>query len=782
MFIGFLVAEIFSRYYAKEISMHSFDNGNSVKSKKDNWLQLMRIFKKIGLSDILTDDQAHHIASLEEGAAISFISCAYETLTQRKIQYQAKRISTVRVAGYQRDISLTTVRKAIKVNDIREDNDALRANKIINEVVTSHSRKLQTERFLDPERYSISSKSYSSLAKASLTSNDYKETTIVNQNNDEYNDHFVSDRISNQDPNDNDKSNNEMDSQTKNDGIEKAIFEFLSRIFTSININIDRKYSTMYSKFHSISGAMGPKENIELDEVIANELKLFQSSSIESIIENVMTSMSQYWILSDFLSGILLQSSNNSLTFQQVCLLFETIGYEFVKKSEIRNDNICLAIFNDFTFPKLVTTICSDSNKRTSLIRILSAFAGNTTVERLAIINQLKATISDYYIFLSCITTLASIEMFMDEELFSHYFYFASMSLQMPSPKIRACSMKCFSIMQEFDENRKILQLLLHISKSSIIHETWWEVQVYLLNICSNAIIKLLDSNQKYLNEYGVAIFEMILLVFHIDKTVAIKTYGISYLAPLTGYYSPFDKCYFEILCSLEFSSRQYLLGLNQEQRLQQPLEKESKSHIPQTQMRFKLQSSSEFLPIEHINTSWNPMAIAMVLCHDIEEHNFDKLSMEQIQILHACIISVTGSIQSKSIDELSNETPLDSWIDLFHNLKAYIYLSICDGNSSLSAISILSSFIFASKLRDEIFKDPLFISTLRLLYNVQEGYNDCQYIMNMFLRDIFAIGNPFDKTIYNTLLQFEDSYPDEFNNSKELREIMSDFRTTLKI
>ena len=61
---GFLVAEIVSRYYSRDISMHSFDNGNAARAKKDNWLQLIKIFRKVGLGEIIDDDEAHHIGKL----------------------------------------------------------------------------------------------------------------------------------------------------------------------------------------------------------------------------------------------------------------------------------------------------------------------------------------------------------------------------------------------------------------------------------------------------------------------------------------------------------------------------------------------------------------------------------------------------------------------------------------------------------------------------------------------------------------------------------------------
>lgn len=39
---GVLVAQIYSRTYEADISMHGFQNGNSLKVKRDNWAQLKR--------------------------------------------------------------------------------------------------------------------------------------------------------------------------------------------------------------------------------------------------------------------------------------------------------------------------------------------------------------------------------------------------------------------------------------------------------------------------------------------------------------------------------------------------------------------------------------------------------------------------------------------------------------------------------------------------------------------------------------------------------------------
>lgn len=84
---GFLVAEIFSRYYDKDVLMYSFENGTSLATKRDNWNQLLRFFIKKGIEPggrPVAKEEVEDIIHGKPEAVESFINRIYEFLTGRR--------------------------------------------------------------------------------------------------------------------------------------------------------------------------------------------------------------------------------------------------------------------------------------------------------------------------------------------------------------------------------------------------------------------------------------------------------------------------------------------------------------------------------------------------------------------------------------------------------------------------------------------------------------------------------------------------------------------------
>lgn len=60
---GWIVAEIFSRYYPTEIEMYQYDNGFKLDKKRNNWEFLAKFFKKKNIDISESDyDQVMHCA------------------------------------------------------------------------------------------------------------------------------------------------------------------------------------------------------------------------------------------------------------------------------------------------------------------------------------------------------------------------------------------------------------------------------------------------------------------------------------------------------------------------------------------------------------------------------------------------------------------------------------------------------------------------------------------------------------------------------------------------
>ncbi|KAF4666480.1 hypothetical protein FOL47_004081 [Perkinsus chesapeaki] len=79
---GFLVAEVFSRYFPGQVTMHSFDPGLSLATKQNNWESLFKFFNKYHV-DITVEDFEPVIHN-RPGAGVTLITKVYSILTKRK--------------------------------------------------------------------------------------------------------------------------------------------------------------------------------------------------------------------------------------------------------------------------------------------------------------------------------------------------------------------------------------------------------------------------------------------------------------------------------------------------------------------------------------------------------------------------------------------------------------------------------------------------------------------------------------------------------------------------
>jgi hypothetical protein len=80
---GFLVAEIFSRYFPSEVQMHSFDNAENYSKKKDNWQQLQIFFQKRKIPIVISNIDA--LILNQQDSTLEFVKQVYTLLTERQL-------------------------------------------------------------------------------------------------------------------------------------------------------------------------------------------------------------------------------------------------------------------------------------------------------------------------------------------------------------------------------------------------------------------------------------------------------------------------------------------------------------------------------------------------------------------------------------------------------------------------------------------------------------------------------------------------------------------------
>ena len=155
---GFLIAEIFSRYYVSDIQMGGYDNGFSLQRKLDNWDQLNKFFVKRGIQidKALIHDVVH--CKSQEGP-VELVSAVYTALTGRELKKRPEDPSEGAAdPAFMRNTNASLLHQQTRESELKTslvDRDQQKA--VHSEVIEAHEADLRADRAADPGRYATMS-------------------------------------------------------------------------------------------------------------------------------------------------------------------------------------------------------------------------------------------------------------------------------------------------------------------------------------------------------------------------------------------------------------------------------------------------------------------------------------------------------------------------------------------------------------------------------------------------------------------------------------------------
>lgn len=809
---GFLVAEIFSRYYAKDFQMHSYDNANSTKAKKANWAQLMKIFRKVGLGDLVSEHDAHLIASLEEGAAIGFLCKSYEVLTQRRLSTQVKEPTVNKVAGYARDNSISKVRKAMQHNDLQEGFNTDKSSKIISTIVEDHELILQEERMLNPERFTIN-KSQTQLSKKSLLSTEEVPVITAKEIQVRQLDRNITHlraakEIGNRgespqpfSPTGSDTNNGNhprswspkaekdatsLSSDKLGNATNSSHFNAPNRSGQLVPENSASLLNSCISRmmnqqnFPAWSSRIDPVSNFilavdllsngqnALDQVISSALKEIESSA-SLIADSSIVTPKQFWKVSDLLCAVIINAPSETSSYNDAITAFKHIG-------EIITDKDCLSslnLFADFALPKLVTTIYQNPCKRLGVMQLLHSFSPNSSEAHVQCIKRLQNLVSDLNVFINCLAILATQEKSFDDLLLDLYSYYASIGMGSPSPKLRA---NCVAMLSALLPQGVVAVATTTASLvKSINRNSWWEEIAHAVALCGKFLSLQLRKEQFHnvshnqeLSELDGELFSamnncktILKEIVNLDEiSTEMLLWIIQSIGPSVGYDSDINNLFFILLNKLNEDDQRFILGL------------QNKSSV-----RFIHLRSSTGIPfqIQSVSLSWSPLSVAKMLESITLDNSITSLNPVQLQVLQAALAT--------KVEDSSNLS--GQWLEIYQNLKSFILSAFCDSSTAVSVVEILTTYLFYSELKETILNDSKFNGIIKMLYNGDNENNSddsgaCQYVFESFLRDVFKVGPPYKSAVYSLLHQFSKINAALFSKITPLQKLLKEFSSQM--
>jgi len=734
---GFLIAEICSRYYQADVEMHSYDNGQALARKLDNWAQLSKFFQKKGIrvERSLIDDVVH-CKSLE--APSQMIQLIYSQLTGRAVQAPTTAADPTGRQGadpsFMGPNASTLLGRGIKESEMTTTlTDQKAAQSRAKAILEEHEGNVNANRTEQPSRLASMSGYTGSSAAARMLRGEAKPVSQASETQSAV--RFQEVRVKPVDRNIAQlRASRDASHQASQYGSaygtpalgglpENSLEAFpeggATVGYEQVGRDVLRSLSELVLADEELAAAALPLGGLEHlsgggppFQGMLKAMPQLPPDAVASLFDRAVTeadafaqacssSPKQCWQLFHNICAAM-AAAESSDVFVAAAGLLAAVGSAMVESDA----SLAEALMRDFGLPLLLPMLQGHPARQRLVLQVVYSYSANTPAAHVGVIKGLQEALGQQSTFLHALTSLVTLEMSFSDDLLDLYIYYGVIGLGMTSCRLRAASMGMLPVLAASNA-AVVLQMLPKLHDLS--QDPWWEVQAQLGKLCATLLPSAPDAQTS-------RALTLLLSGVLANRCPSVQSLALTSTAPLLGAAPELLPPFVSSLLALPLPQRLLLLQTNGEA------------------VTLPVVSSMQY-DLKPLPASWRPLQIAQALLDDAKAKNLPHLSPAHADVFCALLGAPLPAAEQ------------EAWQSWLLEAKEYLYVALCDEELCIAiAEALLSLFGYLQEGALKSFSTLL--SSMRMIF--PEGPAACQATALALLSNVYEMGEPFSGAVFS--------------------------------
>eukprot|EP00930_Biecheleria_cincta_P084568 TRINITY_DN74016_c0_g1_i1.p1 TRINITY_DN74016_c0_g1~~TRINITY_DN74016_c0_g1_i1.p1 ORF type:complete len:863 (-),score=192.32 TRINITY_DN74016_c0_g1_i1:128-2683(-) len=811
---GYLVAEIFSRYYPKDIDILTYENGSRLEAKIDNWEQIYKVFLKNNVK--ITKEDFNPVIHCAPGAAVLFLFKVYQALTNRTVKLhgpvqELKDLDMADKPAFMRD----TASKRLKDHEIaRIPDNVERTIAAIETLGYFHQERrhlkateapalIRQERMLkNGQRQEVDTSKEEQVESVQVDEVKVKALqTNSSQQRDETQKEVAPPSIPKSSRSQLVKAVCETQSATgalsnlqaptavkpATDIMRPLVYSIVQES-EELSKMIDTQKQDIVVAFmeqcregvrdagrdatnRAASQGVLPVEQ-RMREIEETSVKIFETLAGRAnlLVDTLTKSPPEFWKVWTTFYPALTDFSESSPIFESAVFFFKRLG-ELMREND---PGLTQQLITEVGLPSLAKELARAPEKREALCEIIYSFTQPDTINHLLALRALKEKVGDNLpVYVSCLASLISIDAqvgLLDEHLLDLYIYYALVAIQSSQPRVRVAGIAILSIITTQTQHYQSVVALIP-NLTALAGDEWWEVQAQLLRLAASLLGKLSPQDRQEItfggddDEGSASAASKAGDPSPMEAESAIDT--------LLGIISRlFDVNNSKNVLQVGLSALVHLLAgypdlfpmfvtvlLEQRPALRQRLLQPAHEGSERTRLTYVHGNFSRMYEETCLPSVWPHLDVAKTLAMQLEASQPERLELGHIEVLLA------------SLPESFEESEAEEWLQMFEKVKQYIFIALVDPELHLHSTQIIKKFWVCpvEKIATKSIEKSkrTLTQALRLLYSSGSKTVVQEASVLRFLRDLREQGGEVQIEVDSAVDLFKETHPDEYAMSQ---------------